>query len=71
MHDQPVDATNVADHYAPTVCAAARLLAAVGGRLQTGDRIPSGSLTHVRVTPGNRVAAVIEDLGRVEATIAA
>jgi 2-keto-4-pentenoate hydratase len=71
VDDRPVDEANLADDYAPTVCAVARLLAAAGERVQAGDRILSGSLTHVRVTPGDRVAAIIDDLGSLEATITA
>jgi 2-keto-4-pentenoate hydratase len=48
---------------------AARLLAAVGERLSPGDRILSGSSTHLPVEAGARVAAEIDGVGRVRAVI--
>jgi 2-keto-4-pentenoate hydratase len=53
------------------VRAVAQLLAAVGERLQAGDRILSGSLTRVPVAPGDHVAAIIDDLGSLDARITA
>jgi 2-keto-4-pentenoate hydratase len=55
---------------ARTVAAVARLLDAVGERLQPGERILAGSACHVPAGPGDAVAAEIDRLGRVEATIA-
>ncbi|HEX2102912.1 MAG TPA: hypothetical protein VHF51_04635 [Solirubrobacteraceae bacterium] len=54
---------------AATVRAAARLLGAVGERLEPGDRILAGSVCHVPAGPGDAVAAEIDRLGRVEARI--
>ena len=71
VNDRPVEEATLADDYAPTVRAVAQLLAAVGERLQAGDRILSGSLTHVPVAPGDHVAAIIDDLGSLDATITA
>jgi 2-keto-4-pentenoate hydratase len=48
---------------------AARLLAAVGERLAPGDRILSGSSTHVPVGAGDGVEAEIDGLGRVHAVV--
>jgi 2-oxo-3-hexenedioate decarboxylase len=55
---------------ARTVAAVARLLDAVGERLQPGELILAGSACHVPTGPGDAVAAEIEGLGRVEATVA-
>jgi 2-keto-4-pentenoate hydratase len=71
VNERPVEEATLADDYAPTVRAVAQLLAAVGERLQAGDRILSGSLTHVPVGPGDHVAAIIDDLGSLDATITA
>jgi 2-keto-4-pentenoate hydratase len=70
VNDRPAAQARIADDYAPTVRAVAQLLVAAGERLRAGDRILSGGLTHVPVAPGDRVAAVIDGLGSVEATIA-
>jgi 2-keto-4-pentenoate hydratase len=69
VNDSPAAEATVPDDYAPAVRAVARLLAAVGERLCAGDRILCGGLTHLAVVPGDRVAAVIDHLGSVEATI--
>ena len=53
-----------------TVAAIARLLAAVGERLEPGDRILAGSSCHVPVAPGEEVVAEIDALGAVAVTIA-
>jgi 2-keto-4-pentenoate hydratase len=53
-----------------TVRAVARLLDAVGERPEPGDRVLAGSVVQIPVAPGDRVAAAIEGLGRVEAVIA-
>lgn len=57
--------------FAGTVSAVARLLALVGDRLEPGDRIIAGSLTHVPVGPGDEVAAEVEGLGVVRVAIEA
>jgi 2-keto-4-pentenoate hydratase len=56
---------------AAVVAATARLLAAVGERLEPGDRILAGSSCHVPAAPGDAVVAEIAGLGTVAATIAA
>jgi 2-keto-4-pentenoate hydratase len=61
----------VAGDQADTVRTAARLLAAVGERLEAGDRILAGGLTHVPVQPGDRVSAAIEGLGEVQLEVMA
>jgi catechol 2,3-dioxygenase-like lactoylglutathione lyase family enzyme len=48
----------------------ARLLGAMGERLQTGDRIITGSVVQVAVRPGDEVVADLGDLGRVELVVA-
>jgi 2-keto-4-pentenoate hydratase len=55
---------------AAVVAATARLLAAVGERLEPGDRILAGSSCHVPAAPGDAVVAEIAGLGAVAATIA-
>jgi Fumarylacetoacetate (FAA) hydrolase family len=69
VNDRSVQDATLADDYAPTVRAVARLLAAAGKRLQAGDRILSGSLTRVPVAPGDHVVAIIDDLGSLDAMI--
>jgi len=56
---------------AAVVAATARLLEAVGERLEPGDRILAGSSCHVPAAPGDAVVAEIDGLGAVAATIAA
>jgi 2-keto-4-pentenoate hydratase len=53
-----------------TLAAVARLLDAVGERLEPGERILAGSACHVPAAPGDAVVAEIDGLGRVEARIA-
>jgi 2-keto-4-pentenoate hydratase len=55
---------------ATVVAAAARLLEAVGERLEPGDRVLAGSSCHVPAAPGDEVVAAIDGLGAVQATIA-
>jgi 2-keto-4-pentenoate hydratase len=50
---------------AETVALMARLLDGLGEQLLAGDRIICGSLTHVRVEPGDQVTAEIAGLGSV------
>jgi 2-keto-4-pentenoate hydratase len=52
-----------------TVAIAARLLGAVGERLEPGDRIIAGSLVHVPVARGDDVVVDLGQLGRVGASI--
>jgi len=53
-----------------TVSAVARWLEALGEDLLPDDRVFAGSVVQVPVAPGDRVAAVIDGLGRVEVVIA-
>jgi 2-keto-4-pentenoate hydratase len=69
VNDRPVEEAKLADDYAPTVRAVAQLLAAVGEQLRAGDRILSGSLTHVPIAPGDHVVAIIDELGSLDVTI--
>src|SRR2546422_513058 len=50
--------------------AIARVLAAVGMRLESGDRVLVGSLTHVPAWPGDHVTAKIASLGCVDVRLA-
>jgi 2-keto-4-pentenoate hydratase len=59
----------VAADVAGRLGAAARVLAAAGERLQPGDRVITGSVAQVPVRPGDRVAADLGRLGRVELSI--
>jgi 2-keto-4-pentenoate hydratase len=54
---------------ARTLPAVARVLDAVGERLRPGELVLAGSACHVPAGPGDAVAAEIDGLGRVEATI--
>jgi 2-keto-4-pentenoate hydratase len=45
------------------LAAVARVLEAVGERLEPGDRVLTGSITHVPVRAGQAVTAAIEGLG--------
>jgi 2-keto-4-pentenoate hydratase len=53
-----------------TIGAVARWLAVVGEQLQPGDLLFAGSVVQVPLAAGDRVAAAIEGLGRVEARVA-
>jgi hypothetical protein len=52
-----------------TVSIARRLLAAVGERLEPGDRIIAGSILQVPVGAGDEIVVDLGELGRVGATI--
>jgi 2-keto-4-pentenoate hydratase len=54
-----------------TVARLANVLAALEQPLRAGDLILAGSLIHVPVSAGSSIAADIEGVGRVEATVAA
>jgi 2-keto-4-pentenoate hydratase len=54
---------------AATIATVATLLGAIGEQLRPGARILAGSLTQVPASAGNRVAAEIEGLGRLEVSI--
>jgi 2-keto-4-pentenoate hydratase len=58
------------DDLAERVRVVAVLLAAMGERLQAGDRIIMGSIVQVPVDPGDSVTADVGALGRVYLTIA-
>jgi 2-keto-4-pentenoate hydratase len=64
-----VETALVAADVAARVGAAARVLAAVGERLRPGDRLITGSVVQIPVHPGDRVAADLGPLGRVELAI--
>ncbi len=69
VNHRPAESAPVADGVAGRVAAAARVLAAMGERLRPGDRIITGSVVQVPVRPGDRVAADLGPLGRVELSI--
>jgi 2-keto-4-pentenoate hydratase len=52
-----------------TIAHVAGLLAAIGERLQAGDLILAGSLTHVPLPEGGAIMAEIDGVGRVHATV--
>jgi 2-keto-4-pentenoate hydratase len=58
-----------ADELAGRVQAAARLLGAMGERLEAGDRIITGSVVQVAVGVGDEVIADLGPLGRVDLSI--
>jgi 2-keto-4-pentenoate hydratase len=51
------------------VRSAGEILAAAGERLEPGDLILSGSITHEPAAPGDKPTAAVEDLGSVEVAI--
>jgi 2-keto-4-pentenoate hydratase len=51
--------------FSQPIRAAARLLAAMGERLQAGDRLITGSVVQVRLEPGDEVVADFGPLGQV------
>ena len=53
-----------------TVGAVARWLAALGEELLPADLLFAGSVVQVPLAPGDRVAAAVDGLGRVEAIVA-
>jgi 2-keto-4-pentenoate hydratase len=57
------------DDYAQRVAGVARLLGAMGEPLRPGDRIITGSIVQVPVAAGERVAADLGPLGRVELAV--
>jgi 2-keto-4-pentenoate hydratase len=64
------DAATVRADPQRTIEAIARLLAAVGERLEPGERILAGSSCHVPVVSGDAVVAEIDGLGAVDARVA-
>jgi 2-keto-4-pentenoate hydratase len=60
-----------ADELTGRIKAAARLLGAMGERLEAGDRIITGSVVQVAVTVGDQVVADLGPLGRVDLSIQA
>jgi 2-keto-4-pentenoate hydratase len=56
--------------FSDRVQAAARIVAAVGERLQAGDRIITGSVVQVGLEPGDEVIAELGALGRLRLVIA-
>ncbi|MDQ3951051.1 MAG: fumarylacetoacetate hydrolase family protein [Gemmatimonadota bacterium] len=59
-----------ADDVVEKLSAAARILGAVGERLEAGDLIITGSIVQVPVMMGDEVTAAIEELGEVRLSIA-
>ncbi len=59
----------VGESYAEAIPAASRLLAAVGERLEPGDRIIAGSLVHVAVAAGDDDVVDLGSLGGVSVRI--
>jgi 2-keto-4-pentenoate hydratase len=53
------------------VLAAARLLEAVGERLEPEDHIITGSITQIAIAPGDEVTAAIGNLGKVTVSVRA
>lgn len=51
------------------IAAAARILAAVGERIEVGDRLLTGSIVQVPITPGDELMADLGDLGSVRLSI--
>jgi 2-oxo-3-hexenedioate decarboxylase len=58
------------EDFAAKLLGIARLLEAVGEGLRAGDRIITGSLTHVPVRPGDAVEVAIDPLGSLALAIA-
>jgi 2-keto-4-pentenoate hydratase len=56
--------------YGPVVRTAAALLETAGERLEPGDWVLSGSITHDPVGPGDAATAAVDGLGTVSVTIA-
>jgi 2-keto-4-pentenoate hydratase len=63
-------AAPVSTDIAATLARVSALLATVGVRLQRGDHVLAGALTHVPVAAGQEIWAEIDGLGRVAVTIA-
>jgi 2-keto-4-pentenoate hydratase len=60
----------VRDDHTGVVRDVAQLLEAVGERLQRGDHVLAGALTHVPIEPGDEIEAGISALGTLKLTIA-
>jgi 2-keto-4-pentenoate hydratase len=60
---------NADTNLAPRLCAAARVLGAVGQRLQAGDRIITGLVVQVPLARGDEVIADMGQLGRIALSI--
>jgi 2-keto-4-pentenoate hydratase len=58
------------DDFTDRICAAGRLLGAMGERLRAGDRIITGNVVQVAVAPGDEVIADFGELGRLRLEIA-
>jgi 2-keto-4-pentenoate hydratase len=56
---------------AQSVLVMARLLAAVGQRLRAGDRLITGSITHVPIRNGDAATAAIDGLGTADISVGA
>lgn len=69
VNGQVVASAAAANDLADRVCAAARLLGAMGERLQPGDRIITGSVVQVPIKIGDQVLAEMGALGKVQLSI--
>jgi 2-keto-4-pentenoate hydratase len=65
INGEVVDAAEGRVDPVETVRIASELLAAVGERLEPGDRIIAGSMVHVPVAPGDEVVVELAELGEV------
>jgi 2-keto-4-pentenoate hydratase len=70
VNGRVVASAAAANDLADRVCAAARLLGAMGERLQPGDRIITGSVVQVPIKIGDQVLAEMRTLGKVQLSIA-
>jgi 2-keto-4-pentenoate hydratase len=61
----------IPEHPAESIMRIVRLLAAVGQRLRAGDRIITGSITHVPIQIGDEAVAEIRGLGAAAIRLAA
>jgi 2-keto-4-pentenoate hydratase len=64
------DSATASQDYADLVRATAKLLGAVGERLQAADRLMTGSVVQVPINPGDEVTADLGPLGQVQLSIA-
>jgi 2-keto-4-pentenoate hydratase len=65
------EATRLDGNHVKRLAEMARILAAVGLHLDAGDRVLSGSSTHVEAAAGDHVASEIEGLGSVDVRLIA
>ena len=70
VNGRALDSAPVPSDWAERVCAAARLLGAMGERLLAGDRIIMGSVVQVPIEESDTVVADMAALGGVQLSIA-